>query len=112
MLLNKLTALLSSRQIVFYVETLGKISTVQLNCLIYDKLLKIACYNKGNFNEGQIVNLVQDDSEKFGIFISSSPEVIILPFKLIYSVYILFSFFKESFIIGFALLMLISLTAK
>ena len=106
MLINKFTSLISSRQIVFYVETLGKISTVQLNCLIYDKLLKIACYNKGNFNEGQIVNLVQDDSEKFGIFISSSPEVIILPFKLIYSVYILFSFFKESFIIGFALLML------
>ena len=47
MLINTLTALLSSRQIVFYVETLGKISTVQLNCLIYDKLLKIACYNKG-----------------------------------------------------------------
>ena len=106
MLINKFTALISSRQIVFYVETLGKIATVQLNCLIYDKLLKIACYNKGNFNEGQIVNLIQADSEKFGIFISSSPEVIILPFKLIYSVYILFSFFHESFIIGFVLLML------
>ena len=106
MLINKLTALLSSRQIVFYVETLGKISTVQLNCLIYDKLLKIACYNKGTFNEGQIVNLIQADSEKFGIFISSSPEVIILPFKLIYSVYILFSFFHESFVIGFVLLLL------
>ena len=106
MLINKLTALLSSRQIVFYVETLGKISTVQLNCLIYDKLLKIACYNKGTFNEGQIVNLIQADSEKFGIFISSSPEVIILPFKLIYSVYILFSFFHESFVIGFILLII------
>ena len=106
MLINKFTALITSRQIVFYVETLGKISTVQLNCLIYDKLLKIACYNKGNFNEGQIVNLVQADSEKFGIFISSSPEVIILPFKLIYSVSILFSFFRESFIIGFFLLIL------
>ena len=101
MLINKFTALISSRQIVFYVDTLGKISTVQLNCLIYDKLLKIACYNKGTFNEGQIVNLIQADSEKFGIFISSSPEVIILPFKLIYSVYILFSFFHESFVIGF-----------
>lgn len=106
MLINKFTALISSRQIVFYVDTLGKISTVQLNCLIYDKLLKIACYNKGTFNEGQIVNLIQDDSEKFGIFISSSPEVIILPFKLIYSVYILFSFFHESFVIGFFLLMI------
>ena len=106
MLINKLTALLSTRQIVFYVDTLGKISTVQLNCLIYDKLLKIACYNKGTFNEGQIVNLIQADSEKFGIFISSSPEVIILPFKLIYSIYILFSFFHESFVIGFILLIL------
>ena len=107
MLINKLIGLLSERQTVFYVETLGKISTVQLNCLIYDKLLKMACYNKGSFNEGQIVNLIQDDSEKFGIFIASSPEVIILPFKLIYSVYILFSFFHESFVIGFILLIII-----
>ena len=107
MLINKLIGLLSERQIVFYVDVLGEISTVQLNCLIYDKLLKIACYNKGSFNEGQIINLIHDDSEKFGIFISSSPEVIILPFKLAYSIYILFSFFHESFIIGFILLILI-----
>ena len=104
MLINKCIGLISSRQIVFYVENLGKFSTVQLNCLIYDKLLKVASYNKGTFTEGQIVNLIQTDSEKFGIFIATSPEVIILPFKLIYSVYILFSFFHESFVIGFVLL--------
>ena len=101
MLVNKSAALISARQIVFYVETLGKFTTVQLNCLIYDKLLKLASYNKGTFTEGQIINLIQTDSDKFGFFIASSPEVIILPFKLIYSVYILFSFFHESFVIGF-----------
>ena len=106
MLLNKCVGLVSSRQIVFYVENLGKFSTVQLNCLIYDKLLKLASYNKGTFTEGQIVNLIQTDSEKFGIFIATSPEVIILPFKLIYSVYILFSFFHESFVIGFICLII------
>ena len=106
MLINKCVGLVSSRQIVFYVENLGKFSTVQLNCLIYDKLLKLASYNKGTFTEGQIVNLIQTDSEKFGIFIATSPEVIILPFKLIYSVYILFSFFHESFVIGFICLII------
>ena len=106
MLVNKCIGLVSSRQIVFYVENLGKFSTVQLNCLIYDKLLKLAYYNKGTFTEGQIVNLIQTDSEKFGIFIATSPEVIILPFKLIYSVYILFSFFHESFVIGFICLII------
>ena len=106
MLINKSIGLISSRQIIFYVENLGKFSTVQLNCLIYDKLLKMASYNKGAFTEGQIVNLIQTDSEKFGIFIATSPEVIILPFKLIYSVYILFSFFHESFAIGFVLLII------
>ena len=106
MLVNKCIGLISSRQIVFYVENLGKFSTVQLNCLIYDKLLKVASYNKGTFTEGQIINLIQTDSEKFGIFIATSPEVIILPFKLIYSVYILFSFFHESFVIGFVLLII------
>ena len=34
---NKLIGLLSERQIVFYVDILGEISNVQLNCLIYDK---------------------------------------------------------------------------
>ena len=106
MLINKSVGLISSRQIVFYVENLGKFTTVQLNCLIYDKLLKMATYNKGTFTEGQIINLIQTDSEKFGIFIATSPEVIILPFKLIYSVYILFSFFHESFVIGFILLII------
>ena len=106
MLINKLISLISSRQILFYVENLGKFTTVQLNCLIFDKLLKIKSYNKGSFTEGQIINLIQIDSEKFGLFIATSPEVIVLPFKLIYSVYILFSFFHESFVIGFFLLMI------
>ena len=106
MLINKLISLISSRQILFYVENLGKFTTVQLNCLIFDKLLKIKSYNKGSFTEGQIINLIQIDSEKFGLFIATSPEVIVLPFKLIYSVYILFSFFHESFVIGFIFLII------
>ena len=106
MLINKLISLITSRQILFYVENLGNFTTVQLNCLIFDKLLKIASYNKGSFTEGQIINLIQTDSEKFGFFIATSPEVIVLPFKLIYSVYILFSFFHESFVIGFIFLLI------
>ena len=106
MIINKLIGLITSRQIIFYVQNLGIFTTVQLNCLIYDKLLKLASYNKGNFTEGQIINLIQNDSEKFGFFIATSPEVILLPFKLIYSVYILFSFFHESFVIGFICLII------
>ena len=106
MIISKFVALISSRQINFYIQNLGKFTTVQLNCLIYDKLLKINSYNKGNFTEGQIINLIQSDSEKFGLFIATSSEVILLPFKLIYSVYILFSFFHESFIIGFICLII------
>ena len=106
MLINKFISLVISRQILFYVENLGNFTTVQLNCLIFDKLLKIASYNKGSFTEGQIINLIQTDSEKFGFFIATSPEVIVLPFKLMYSVYILFSFFHESFVIGFIFLII------
>ena len=106
MIITKFVGLISSRQINFYIQNLGNFSTVQLNCLIYDKLLKIATYDKGNLTEGQIINLLQSDSEKFGQFIASSSEVIFLPFKLIYSVYILFSFFHESFVIGFICLII------
>ena len=46
MLVNKSASLISSRQILFYVMTLSHYSTVQLNCLIFDKLINFFLKNK------------------------------------------------------------------
>ena len=70
----------------------------QLNCLIYDKVLKMATYVKTNFNQGKIINLIQSDSEKFGNLISSYPEIFSLPLKILYSVLLLFKFYGYTFI--------------
>jgi hypothetical protein len=68
-------------------------SQSQLNCLIYDNVLKKATYIKTNFNQGKIINLIQSDSGKFGSLITSYPEIFSLPLKIIYSILLLFKFY-------------------
>ena len=100
MILYKLLSLIFERQTVFISELLSFRTKAQLNLLIYDKLLKIPLFNTGKFNEGQIINLFQIDSESFGELVDYSTYIIQVPFKIIYSVYLLFVFFKLAFIPG------------
>ena len=74
-------------------------SQSQLNCLIYDKVLKKATYIKTNFNQGKIINLIQSDSGKFGSLITSYPEIFSLPLKIIYSILLLFKFYGYTVIL-------------
>ena len=98
MIVYKLLILLSDRHAMFISELLSFRTKSQLNLLIYDKLLKIPMYNTGKFNEGQIINLFQIDSEAFGELIIYTTYIIMVPFRIIYSVYLLFVFFKLAFI--------------
>ena len=77
----------------FLCDLINSISESQLNCLIYDKILKMATYIQNNFNQGKILNLMQSDSCNFGNLISSYPELFGLPFKITYSIIILFKFY-------------------
>jgi len=79
-------------------DLINLISQSQLNCLIYDKVLKKATYIKTNFNQGKIINLIQSDSGKFGSLISSYPEIFSLPLKIIYSILLLFKFYGYTII--------------
>ena len=93
MIINKISSILLNRQLMFLSDLLNNKTTSQLNLLIYDKLLKIATYNKNTFNEGQITNLMQKDSSQFGMFLSNSSFALTLPFSFIFSIYILFNCF-------------------
>ena len=108
MILYKLLSLIFERQTVFISELLSFRTKAQLNLLIYDKLLKIPLFNTGKFNEGQIINLFQIDSESFGELVDYSTYIIQVPFKIIYSVYLLFVFFKLAFIPGSIILFLLA----
>jgi len=100
MILYKFFSLVLDRQALFISELLAFRTKAQLNLLIYDKLLKIPLFNTGKFNEGQIINLFQIDSEAFGELVDYTTYIIMVPFRIIYSVYLLFVFFKLAFIPG------------
>ena len=84
----------------FLVSVIGSKTILQINALIYDKLLHVATYNKSSFSEGELVNYIQIDSEKFGDFLSDSPKTIIFPFQLVFYVTLLFQYFGPSFLFG------------
>ena len=106
MIIYKLLTLILDRYAYFICELLSFRTKAQLNLLIYDKLLKIPIFNTGKFTEGQIINLFQLDSEAFGDLIIYSTYVIMVPIRVVYSIYLLFSFFKLSFIPGIIILII------
>ena len=108
MILYKMLSLILNRQTKFISEMISVRTTTQLNLLIYDKLLKIPTFNMDKFNEGKIINLFQIDSESFGDFITNISLIILVPFKIIYSVYLLLIFFGFAFIPGIIILVLMA----
>ena len=108
MISYKLLSLILERQALFISELLSFRSKAQLNLLIYDKLLKIPLFNTGKFNEGQIINLFQIDSEAFGELVDYTTYIIMVPFKIIYSTYLLFIFFKLAFLPGCFILVILA----
>ena len=108
MILYKLFSLILERQTLFISEQLAFRTKTQLNLLIYDKLLKIPLFNTGKFNEGQIINLFQIDSASFGDLVDYTTYIVMVPFKIIYSVYLLFVFFRLAFIPGSIILIILA----
>ena len=108
MISYKLLSLILDRQALFISELLSFRTKAQLNLLIYDKLLKIPLFNTGKFNEGQIINLFQIDSEAFGELVDYTTYIIMVPFRILYSVYLLFIFFKLAFLPGCLILFILA----
>ena len=108
MILHKVVSLLLNRQTQFISDLISIRTTTQLNLLIYDKLLKIPTFNMDRFNEGKIINLFQIDSESFGEFIINTSLIILVPFKIIYSSYLLLIYFKFAFIPGILILIILA----
>ena len=104
----KMVALLLNSQTQFLSDLIRVRTTAQLNLLIYNKLLKIPTFNKDNFNEGQIITLFQIDSESFGEFIINTSLIILVPFKIIYSSYLLVIYFRIAFIPGILILIILA----
>ncbi len=108
MIVYKFLSLVLERQAMFISEVLSFRTKAQLNLLIYDKLLKIPLFNTGKFNEGNIINLFQIDSEAFGELVDYTTYIIMVPFRIVYSIYLLFVFFKLAFLPGCIILVILA----
>ena len=68
----------------------------ELDSLIYDKLLRTSLY--ANVSEGSLINFIQIDVESFGEFFTYTPATLVLPFQIIFFIYLLFNFFGIAFL--------------
>ena len=105
LLSNKLVHIFLLRFFQFYSLKFGTKITIQINTLIYDKLLKISPH--ASISEGNIVNFIQLDAEKIGDFFSYVPSTVVLPLKIFFFVYLLFKYFGLTFILGLIALIMI-----
>ena len=87
-----------------YLNDVGNKSSVELNNLIYDKLLKLS--PSINIKAGDIYNYIQGDSHKLSKLMSSCPNLISVPFLIIMYSYLLFKYMGISFIMGFIVMII------
>ena len=87
-----------------FLNDVGNKSSVELNNLIYDKLLKLS--PSVNIKAGDIYNYIQSDSHKLYKLMSSCPNIISIPFLIVMYNYLLFKYMGISFIIGFIVMIL------
>ena len=95
---------LFQRKTTQYLNDVGNKSIVELNNLIYDKLLKLS--PSINIKAGDIYNYIQSDSHKLSKLMSSCPNIISVPFLIIMYNYLLFKYMGISFIIGFIVMII------
>ena len=87
-----------------FLNDVGNKSSVELNNLIYDKLLKLS--PSINIKAGDIYNYLQSDSHKLSKLMSSCPNIISVPFLIIMYSILLFKYMGISFIIGFVVMII------
>ena len=98
-LLNRFLNYIFQRKTTQFLNDVGNKSSVELNNLIYNKLLRLS--PSINIKAGDIYNYIQSDSHKLSRLMSSCPNLISVPFLIIMYNYLLFKYMGISFIMGF-----------
>ncbi len=101
----KLILVFASKQLSEYMNFIGFKSSIELNCLIFDKVLKSSPSSTKEMAEsGEILNFVQVDSHKLTMLMMQSPTAITIPIMIIAYSYMLFKFLGWNFIFGLVVL--------
>ena len=103
-LVIRFSSYILQRKTTQFLNDVGNKSSVELNNLIYDKLLKLS--PSINIKAGDIYNYLQSDSHKLSKLMSSCPNIISVPFLIIMYSYLLFKYMGISFIIGFLVMII------
>ena len=102
----KLIMVFVSKQLNEYMNYIGFKSSIELNCLIFDKVLKSSPSSRKEMAEsGEILNFVQVDSHKLTMLMMQSPTAITIPIMIVAYSYMLFTFLGWSFIFGLFVLL-------
>jgi ABC-type multidrug transport system fused ATPase/permease subunit len=76
-------------------------SSTELQCLLFDKLLKVSPSSmKERAEMGQITNFLENDAFKITFLMMTSPDIITIPARIIGYCLMLFKFFGFCFIFG------------
>ena len=103
----KLITVFLNRQNSLFQNNIGFQTSVELNSIIFDKLLRESpSGRKEKVAEGQIVNYFQIDSQKLGMTLLESPNLIVLPIQIVYQIILLFKYMGLSSFAGLGTLAL------
>ena len=91
----------------FQTDLLSSKITIQINTLIYNKIYKAKMYLKEIPSFGRLIDLIENDSEYFGDFISNFTIILVIPFQIGYYFYVLFISLGKAFIIGFFIFIIV-----
>ena len=104
-LITKLINIFISKKINEYQNYVGFKAGVELNCIIFDKLLVVSPSSRHNKAEtGEIVNYVQVDSNQLIRFVTMSPSLITIPISIIAYSALLFDYLGIAFLFGLVVL--------
>ena len=99
----KLIDILFQKRWFEYQMYLANKSSTELQCLLFDKLLKISPSSMKERPEmGQITNLLDSDAQRLSSLMLSCPDILTIPTDLLGYGYMLIKFFGFSFIFGIA----------
>lgn len=100
----RLVDFLLQRKTTELLNFVGDKSSVELSCLIYDKLLKLS--PSSEVKSGDIFNYLQSDCHKLSNLMSSCPNLLTVPFLIIMYNYLLFQYMGISFVFGFVVMII------
>ena len=106
-LVTKLINIFISKKIIEHQNYVGFKAGVELNCVIFDKLLKVSPSSRHNKAEtGEIVNYVQVDSNQLIRFVTMSPQLLTIPISITAYSILLFYYLGFAFFFGLVVLVI------